>query len=149
MLDSADVILIERQPQCGLVHVEQLLYSRYRTKSRLCSPTTLHKWLGIRTLDYEARKVETTRRAAPYLDYMAHFRDDDRKHDMADAMCFIMWYVDQLYNKRQIQLRQEENQRTLHTRLDGGSTIGAWLDTFRHASGCTGTNPLRVDAPRN
>lgn len=94
ILDDADVILIEQQPPGGLVHVEQLLFSRYRNKAQLCSPVSLHKWLGIGGLDYEARKERTVARAAPYLNRFSHYWRELRKHDMADAMCMILFWVD-------------------------------------------------------
>lgn len=94
VLDRADVVLIEQQPPGGLAHVEQLLFSRYRNKAHLCSPVALHKWLGIGGLDYEARKAHTEARAAPYLGALKHYWLEERKHDMADALCMILHWVD-------------------------------------------------------
>lgn len=130
LLDQADRIFIERQPLGGLIHVEQLLYFRFRHKAVLCSPVKMHKWLGIRGLTYEQRKEQTVLKAKPYLSKFADFNETDRQHDMADAMCFILLQAELELE----QIKQEQKQQSCITQsfsVVSGKDPLLFLEQFR------------------
>ena len=89
LFDSADKILIERQPPGGFTNIEILLHYMFRDKVVLVSPVSMHTHFGMRHLDYEERKERTVLITEKYL------KDDipyERKHDIADAFCMIVYY---------------------------------------------------------
>jgi hypothetical protein len=90
-LDEADKILIERQPPTGLTQIETLLLFLYRSKTKLVSPNSMHKHFCIRNYDYERRKEMTIKIAEPYLQESSTFHALERKHDIADAVCMIIY----------------------------------------------------------
>lgn len=87
---DVDKVRIERQPITGLVHVEQLLFGYFRSKSQLISPNSMHKHFGINNLDYDQRKEKTVKIAEPYLENFQGW-DRNRKHDLADALCILLY----------------------------------------------------------
>jgi hypothetical protein len=93
LLDSADTILLERQPPGGLTSIETLLLYLYRPKTELISPNSMHKHFGIGFLSYESRKIETERITQKYFKNFLNYENQVRKHDMADAMCLILYYT--------------------------------------------------------
>ena len=93
LFDTSEVVLIERQPLTGLTGVEEVLFYMFRQKCQKVSPNSMHKFFGIRHLDYEGRKVQTVARAHPWLkDHDGWVKNPERQHDMADAMCIILWW---------------------------------------------------------
>lgn len=90
---AADEICIERQPLGGLVHVEALIYSRFRAKAQMVSPNAMHHHFGL-PRDYDARKVATVALAAPYLTgFQRELAAMPRVHDVADAVCLCLFYT--------------------------------------------------------
>ena len=89
IFDSADKILIERQPPGGFTNIEILLNYMFKDKVTLISPVSMHMHFGMRHLDYEERKERTVRLAEKYLDDEIPY---ERKHDIADAFCMIVYY---------------------------------------------------------
>ena len=93
LFDTSEVVLIERQPLTGLTGVEEVLFYMFRQKCQKVSPNSMHKFFAIGHLDYEGRKVQTVARARPWLkDHEGWVRNSERLHDMADAMCIILWW---------------------------------------------------------
>lgn len=88
--DEADEIIIERQPPGGFVVIQELIMNRYRDKTILISPTSVHKHFGIGHLDYEDRKVESTATATATLGRTIPYH---RKHDIADAICQLLFHL--------------------------------------------------------
>ena len=86
---SADKILIERQPPGGFTNIEILLHYMFRDKVSLISPVSMHTHFGMRHLDYEGRKDRTVAIANKYLDDEIPY---ERKHDIADALCMIIFF---------------------------------------------------------
>jgi hypothetical protein len=89
IFDSADTILIERQPPIGFTNIEVLLNYMFKDKVVLVSPVSMHVHFGMRHLNYDERKERTisicekfTRIDIPY----------ERKHDIADAVCMLLYY---------------------------------------------------------
>lgn len=88
---QADQVLIERQPPGGITSVEVLLHYIFRHKAVLISPVSMHKHFGIGHLDYEERKERTEVIAGKYLKDCTYYDRLQRKHDVADALCMILY----------------------------------------------------------
>ena len=112
VFDSVDKILIERQPPCGFVAVEQLIYSRYRHKCELVAPNSVHKHFHIGKLDYEGRKARVLDIAIKHISnpiIKNELTSFERQHDMADAICIGLYWI----SKNHSQYLEEENIRRL------------------------------------
>lgn len=88
LFESAEAVVIERQPPGGLQAVEALLYSALRGKAVLVNPISLHKHFQYDHLDYEERKEEAVR--------IAGLSGPGRLHDIADAVLLARYYVDRV-----------------------------------------------------
>ncbi len=91
LLEEADKIFIERQPPTGLTNIETLLLYLYRNKTELVSPNAMHKHFMIGHLDYERRKERTVEISNNFLEEFEHYKEMTRKHDIADAVCIIIF----------------------------------------------------------
>jgi hypothetical protein len=89
IFDSADTILIERQPPGGFTNIEILLHYMFKDKVVLVSPVSMHTHFGMRHLNYEERKERTVSIANKYIDGDIPY---ERKHDIADALCMVVYY---------------------------------------------------------
>lgn len=105
-LDLANVILIEQQPPGGLQHIEILIIKEYRNKIINVSPRSLHTWMLLeQNTSYEKRKEKMEQRAEPYLkNTPAWKKNTERKHDLADALCFILFHLEK--NKERETVRE-------------------------------------------
>jgi len=88
---QADQVLIERQPPGGITSVEVLLHYIFRHKAILISPVSMHKHFGMGHLDYEQRKERTELIASKYIKDSLYYDRLERKHDIADALCMILY----------------------------------------------------------
>ncbi len=88
IFDSADKILIERQPPGGFTNIEILLNYMFKDKVTLVSPVSMHVHFGMRHLNYEERKERTVVISEKYMGEIPY----ERKHDIADALCMIIFY---------------------------------------------------------
>ena len=88
---EADKILIERQPPMGLANMEALIMYSFREKAELISPNAMHKHFHINFLDYEKRKERTIEFAESFLENFENYQELSRKHDIADAVCMIIF----------------------------------------------------------
>ena len=89
IFDSADKILIERQPPMGFTNIEILLHYMFKEKVSLISPVSMHVHFGMRHLDYDQRKERSVSIAEKYIDGDIPY---ERKHDIADALCMIVYH---------------------------------------------------------
>jgi len=144
--DRAEKVLIERQPLCGLTDVEQVFMALLRDKTVLVSPNAMHKHFDIGHLNYDGRKVATTRLANQHLEHDPVWKTLTRKHDVADAYCLMMFWLSRqqhTHHKTQLDNRLAEVKlnRQRHTgfaNLDkSGTNVLAYLESFRFA-GCKG-----------
>lgn len=87
--DTADKILIERQPPGGFTNLEILLHYMFKDKVVLISPVSMHCHFGMRHLDYDERKERTVALTEKFLNVEIPY---ERKHDIADAFCMVMYY---------------------------------------------------------
>jgi hypothetical protein len=89
IFDEAETILIERQPPGGFTNIEVLLNYMFRDKVKLVSPVSMHTHFGMRHLNYDERKERTTSLAERYTNIDIPY---ERKHDIADAICMLMYH---------------------------------------------------------
>jgi hypothetical protein len=89
LFDSAELILIERQPPVGFNNIEVLLNYMFRDKVRLISPVSMHTHFGMRHLNYDERKERTISLCEKYTGIDIPY---ERKHDIADAVCMLLYY---------------------------------------------------------
>ena len=90
LFNKADKILIERQPPGGFQNIEILLHYMFKDKVTLVSPVSMHVHFGMRHLNYDERKERTVGIAEKYIsnNMMDQY---ERKHDIADALCMIVY----------------------------------------------------------
>lgn len=100
--NTVDLIIIERQPPGFNQILEQLIFSKYRNKSILISPNSMHCHFGIGHYDYETRKLNTVKISMPYVKEFFDYIDHDRQHHIADAVCFLLYYL-HIENQKKIQ----------------------------------------------
>ena len=104
LIKDCDVLLLERQPPGGFGNIESLLCKQFRCQAVMIHPRSLHKFLNTGNLSYEERKVGSELAAADYLEVVGSYLELERKHDVADAMCMILYY---LHLRREVKEREE------------------------------------------
>jgi hypothetical protein len=135
VFDSVDKILIERQPPMGLVVVEQLLFYKYREKTTLVSPNSMHKHFHIGHLDYEQRKEEVEKIFRSHLQLpqvVQEYNSFERKHDIADAFCIAKFW---LYTKHKKYMEEKERERIGKMKLsfmNSNLTVDEWFEQFKY-----------------
>lgn len=95
-LNGATDILIERQPPTGFKDIEALLQYCFRDKVHIIQPQSIHSHFGLPHGDYEGRKAITVAIAHHHLKGVPGWMGLERKHDVADAMCQLLWWTSQL-----------------------------------------------------
>jgi hypothetical protein len=98
---ESDYILIERQPPAGFVAIEQIIMYKYREKCVLISPVAMLHYFGFHKFDYDVRKEHTIEFATRYLKDMPDFINNERKHDLADALCMLYYFLDVVHKRIQ------------------------------------------------
>lgn len=128
--DKADVILIERQPPTGLVAVEQLLFSMFRHKSVLISPTSVHKFFKINIYDYDTRKEHSIKIASKYIS----LEEFDRKHDVSDTVLFIVfWGCKMREDKKKREVLEKKDNIIKKYNKNLGMTIEEFFKSYRYS----------------
>jgi hypothetical protein len=94
-----DIILVERQPPGGMESLQNVITFKYSEKVYLIQPTSVHKFLEIGSLSYDDRKLFSEKYADRFLGHLENYQREYRKHDMADALCMISFYVKKLHDK--------------------------------------------------
>ena len=97
-LNAADVVLIERQPPMGHRCTEQLLFNAYRDKAVLIHPRSFHRFFNVSMMNYDDRKRALVAKAKRYLAGSKTAQaalSQERAHDVADAILFSVYYVNQ------------------------------------------------------
>ncbi len=134
VFEKADYILIERQPPSGLVGIEQLIFSKWRDKSILISPNSMHKFFNIGMFDYEQRKIKTEDIARQSIIKHSKLLDEflsyERKHDIADSICLLLYWV---YNKQQeyISIKRKLEMYNICYR-NSNLTLDDYFEQFRY-----------------
>ena len=91
LFESAEIILIERQPPVGITNVQDLLFTKFRSKVIMVSPNSVHKYFYL-PKDYSMRKIESEKIASSFLNNFKQFSDNLRKHDISDSMLMLIYY---------------------------------------------------------
>lgn len=99
LFNTADLILIERQPPQGLTNIQDILAYNFSSKVKLICPRSMHKHFLISKLDYVSRKQHTIKITSKYLKDFVVFDNESRKHDIADAFCLALYYIEK--NKKE------------------------------------------------
>ena len=107
-LTKAHAVLIERQPPGGFKDVEALLQHCLRDKVHVIQPQSVHAHFGLPQGDYDRRKELTVALASPYMLGVAGWGGLERKHDVADAMCQLLWWLSKQPRKRKIPEERNE-----------------------------------------
>ncbi len=99
MFDTAELIIIERQPPVGgITNVQDLLFKLFRERVLLISPRSVHSYFNM-SKSYDTRKIQSERIAKGYLESFKSFTDIARKHDISDAMLMILYYKSTIKKK--------------------------------------------------
>ena len=128
--ESSDMIIIEKQPPQGFVVVEQLIFSKYRNKTSIISPNSVHKHLNFFDLDYEKRKELSVKIGDMYLSskLIERTKTFDRRHDISDSICMLLYFI----SKKQIEYKRKKSKEVLTKDLNG-MTVFEKLETFRYS----------------
>lgn len=133
--EQCNYILIERQPPQGLVVVEQLIFSKYRSKAVLVHPCSMHKYFCIGHLDYECRKHETEKICLMHLeheDVVEKYKSYSRKHDIADSVCLMLFWLHQQKIDYEEEKRREKARNIKLTLIGSNMTMDEWFEQFRY-----------------
>jgi hypothetical protein len=129
--NEADVILVERQPPGPFVAIEQLIFSKYRTKTQLISPRNVHSYLGITNLSYDDRKRYTVKIASKILPdkYLEQLAGYDRSHDITDSICMFLYWR----NKKEKEYEKQQRIKRFEEAKDmNGLNVFEKLEKFRY-----------------
>jgi len=134
--EEADFILIERQPPIGFVAIEQLIFSRWRHKSILISPNSMHKHFNIGQFDYVKRKEYTEKIAKTKINKNLLEQIDfyNRFHDIADSICIMLYWISKKQNEYNIIKRKKiflERNIMLETNRSNMS-MNEWFECHRY-----------------
>ena len=96
---GSDLVVMERQPLCGLTGIEQSIYiyvkQRYSGGSanhiRLLSPNSMHCHFNM-SGDKSVRRGEIVEISRAYLEESRAFKNAREKDHLADAFGFILFY---------------------------------------------------------
>lgn len=137
--EQVNNIFIERQPPSGLVSVEQLILSKFRDKTILIHPCSMHKFFNISKYDYEDRKKFTEKIAIDSIktdNIKDIFNSFERKHDMADSICIGIFGINIIRKEFEEYKTNKENEKflnnpfTLNKLSLNGITINEWFNKF-------------------
>lgn len=134
VFEGADKIIIERQPPRGFVVVEQLIYSKYRSKCDLISPSSMHKFFGLEG-DYEQRKEKSINLGSQYIhqhpEIWREFECFSRQHDITDSILIgVFWFYTQYRAYLEREHQQYIGNLTIHTNDYGGCPREMNIDDF-------------------
>ena len=113
--EKADTILIERQPPQGFVAVQELILFKYREKALLVSPNSMHKHFSMSKVQ-KLRKMFTEKFSKERLQSFPDYINNERKHDMGDAYCLLVYYLSELRSDvyRKVALQPKAQKITSH-----------------------------------
>ena len=114
LLNKSDYIVIERQPPMGLISIQELIRYKYRNKSILVSPNSMHCHYTMNDLNYEQRKIRVIKMTEGVLSKFENFKKVVRKHDISDALCIVKYFLFNKHNEYTEQKRLEEWKKQNH-----------------------------------
>ena len=135
--EECDFILIEKQPPMGFVAVEQLIFNRWRNKSILISPNSMHKYFDIGRFDYDTRKEYSQKIAKTKITnkYLLQKLDDyHRCHDITDSVCLMLYWI----HKKKIDYEEQKRkkivlERQIYSNVNKKNiSINEWFECYRY-----------------
>ena len=135
--EEADFILVERQPPMGFLAIEQLIFSRWRSKAILISPNSMHKFFGIGNFDYDGRKEKTEKIAREKIKDKALIEQLNyyhRCHDIADSICLMLYWISKKQEEcESAQRKQLFLQREIHLQNNRKTmSMNEWFECHRY-----------------
>lgn len=129
--DYCDIILLEKQPPKGFVVIEQLIYSKYRNKTYLINPRSVHKYLNFKGFDYDARKKFSEKIGDQYMsqELIEKTKKYKRRHDISDTICMLLFF---LRKKREEYVKDERMKRLNSLKDMDGLSVMEKLEKFRY-----------------
>ena len=130
--DDSDIIIIEKQPPFGFVVVEQLIFSKYRNKTTIVSPNSVHKYFNFFDLDYDKRKEISVKIGDRFLseDLIERSKSFDRRHDISDSICIMIYFINKKHEEyKKIQRKKEIE---IMTKDINGLNVFQKLEMFRY-----------------
>ncbi len=130
--NKSDVILIERQPPMGLVAIEQLIFSKFRNKSILIHPISVHSFFNMSEC-YEKRKEKSEEICYNLLEKkdeqtIRKLISFSRQHDVTDTILFMLYWTDK--KQKEYILKQKEK-KFKNCTFKSGENINDWFDKFK------------------
>jgi hypothetical protein len=99
LFEAASVVAIEQQPPGGHQGVEQLIFSKYRSKAHLVHPRSMHCHFCIQDRDYDGRKEQLANLFAeiPHVSVETKMElgEKYRAHDVIDAYFIAAFFAAQ------------------------------------------------------
>ena len=101
----------------------------------------MHKFFQIGRLDYEQRKVETVNISKKCLYthsiLVEQFETYNRKHDIADALCMTLFWIDKKQKEYENNMKKEEAMERkiiVYDRQANGYklSVNEWFEQFRY-----------------
>lgn len=145
--EKSDKIIVERQPPGGFNAIEQLIFFKYREKTELVSPNSMHKFFDIGRFNYDRRKECVTKFAKTLLKNQKVFEDfqmPERKHDMADAICLGYYWLN---FQKQIIKEEERRMKALEIQMKYMNNkihnYDDYLQQFKYIGNCR-RNYIRI-----
>ena len=95
LFNECDYILLERQPPTGFIVIQELILDKFRNKSILINPRSVHKFHNIGQYNYEERKELSVNISKEFMkDDFNKLSKYGRQHDISDAVCQLMYWLD-------------------------------------------------------
>ena len=137
IFSTVDMIIIERQPPTGLVAIEQLIFSKFRNKSELISPNSMHKHFNINYLTYDNRKLSTENISRKYLMssepiIYSQFENMERKHDISDSICQAIYWLDKKRKDYIIEQSKINLRKMKMVFRNSNMSLSEWIEQFRY-----------------
>lgn len=119
ILETADTILVEQQPPMGWIVIQEIIRFQYREKVISVSPSSVHFHFSINRLNYEQRKKATQDIANKYLIKFDDYKNKERKHDMSDGLCQLVFYLSKKnadwINQKKVNLFKNQNKHYIES----------------------------------
>lgn len=135
LFNLADFILVEKQPPQGLVVVEQIILFKYRHKTILIHPKSMHTFFNISNNSYKDRKKLTMliaeKNCVWHQRAIASYNSYKRKHDMSDAICLLLYWL-RVKNKEYTKQMNYERMKNLPLPSLNGMSAIDWLESHRY-----------------
>ena len=141
LFERCSFILVEKQPPAGLVVIEQLILFRWRTKTYLIHPRSMHSFFGIGISSisgedaYEERKRRTELIAQKHCEWHHRAIDSyskfERKHDMADSICLLLFWLHQKNKEYTRKMNIEKTKNLINPKSSNMSTL-EWMEKMKY-----------------